>query len=483
VIRVRAGAAIACTAALATACGSGAAHGSASSNVRAIAARQRVPDGDWTTFDYVAARSGVGPARTGITAAAAAGLARRAIQIDGVADSAPIQIHAVDVRGRVRDVVVLTTTFGHTIAFDPRTGARLWEFVPAPSGQITTASPVLDPDRQYLYAASPDGLIHKLAVATGRQIWKVRITFDPRREKIEGALNISGQYVVAATGGYFGDAPTYQGHVALIDRSSGHLSHVWNALCSDRHHLLDPPSACPFSDAAIWGRSGAVVEPGNRGLLVATGNGPFNGTTDWGDSALELSRAATAVLHSWTPVNQAQLNSSDTDVGSTAPALLGGGLEVQGGKSGRLALIDLDRLGVGHTGGQLQEIPSPGGGQVLTAPAVWHDAGNTWLFVADDAGTAAYLLRGDRLHVAWQDGSAGTSPVLAGGLLYVYDELAGTLRILRPVTGASYATLPAGPGHWSSPIVVGGRVILPVGGSTGDAARTGTVFVYHLAGR
>jgi hypothetical protein len=92
-------------------------------------------------------------------------------------------------------------------------------------------------------------------------------------------------------------------------------------------------------------------------------------------------------------------------------------------------------------------------------------------------------LSGSRLHLAWHDGSGGTSPVVAGGLLYVYDAGVGTLRILRPSSGAAVATLPAGTGHWSSPIVVGGRVILPVGGSSADDATSGSVIVYHLAGR
>jgi outer membrane protein assembly factor BamB len=405
------------------------------------------------------------------------------VHIDGVADSAPIQVHGVRTHGHVRDVVVVTTTFGHTIAFDPRTGEKLWEFRPAASAQITVATPVLDPSRTFLYAASPDGMIHKLAVASGHQAWAARITFDPRREKIEGGLNVSGRYVIAATGGYIGDAPTYEGHLALIDRSSGKVAHVWNAECSNRHRLLDPPSSCTadtsFGGSAIWGRSGAVVEPGTHRLVVATGNGPFNGTTNWGDSVVELSPDASRILHTWTPQNEAQLSSSDTDLGSTEPALLPGGLAVQGGKSGALALLKLSHQRIGKTGGARQTLRSPGGGGVFTTPAVWHHQ----LFVADTSGTGGYVLSGSRLHLAWHDGSGGTSPVVAGGLLYVYDAGVGTLRILRPSSGAAVATLPAGTGHWSSPIVVGGRVILPVGGSSADDATSGSVIVYHLAGR
>jgi hypothetical protein len=161
---------------------------------------------------------------------------------------------------------------------------------------------------------------------------------------------------------------------------------------------------------------------------------------------------------------------------------------VQGGKDGILRLLDLARLngagGAGpRTGGELQQISAPGQSHVFTAPAVWTHDGRTYVFVGDGAGTAAYVLGGGRLHVAWENGTAGTSPVIAGGLLYVYDPSGGALDVYYPALGRMLVSLPAGSGHWSSPIVVGGRVVLPVGGSTGDDATSGVVYVYHLAGR
>jgi len=105
--------------------------------------------------------------------------------------------------------------------------------------------------------------------------WPVTITRDPTHEKVGTALNISGDLVLATTGGYIGDAPPYQGHVVSIDRASGEIVHVWNSLCSDRHEIIDP-STCPDSDSAIWARAGAVVEPGTGRILVATGNAPYD---------------------------------------------------------------------------------------------------------------------------------------------------------------------------------------------------------------
>src|SRR5207302_8947732 len=129
-------------------------------------------------------------------------------------------------------------------------------------------------------------------------------------------------------------------------------------------------------------------------LLVATGNGPWNGRTDWGDSVLSLTRNAGGLLQNWTPRNEATLNSGDTDLGSTAPALVGGSLAVQGGKDGLLRLLNIRRLN-GTTqagawkGGELQTVVAPGRTDVFTSPAVWHNGRTTCLFVTTKAGTAA----------------------------------------------------------------------------------------------
>jgi hypothetical protein len=462
-------------------------------------AKVKIPSGDWMRFDFDAQRSGVGPAATGLGPRNVGALHLRKVRLPGTVDSSAIELHAVNVRGRVRDAVFVTTTYGRTLAIDPGSGHILWEFTPRDiksyegSAQITTASPIADPDRTSIYAASPDGLIHKLSVSDGHEAagWPVSVTRDATHEKIASALNISGGSVIVVTGGYVGDAPPYQGHVVLIDRASGHVTAVWNSLCSDRHALI-VPGTCPASDSAIWGRAGGVVEPDTGRILVATGNAPFDGSTDWGDSVLELSPDGRQLLHNWTPTNQAQLNSSDADLGSTAPAVLppfnGRRLAVQGGKAGVLDLLDLDRLNgttggpSGRLGGQIQELQSPGGDQVITAPAVWSRAGQTWVFVGDGSGTWAYVLGGSgahpRLRVAWRSGSGGTSPVIAGGLLYVYDA-GGALDVYLPAKGRRLVSLPAGSGHWNSPIVIGGRVILPVGNAN-DHATSGTLDIFHL---
>jgi hypothetical protein len=245
--------------------------------------------------------------------------------------------------------------------------------------------------------------------------------------------------------------------------------------------VLDP-SSCPESDSAIWARSGVVVEPSTGNLLVATGNGKWDGRHSWGDSVLELSPNAGKLLQNWTPRTQAGLASSDTDLGSTAPALLDSGLAVRG-KDGKLRLLDLTKLngkgGAGPvTGGELQTLSTPSGSGLFSAPAVWRSGRRTWLFVSDFSATAAYVLKGRRLSEVWNVTPGGTGPVVAGGLLYVYDA-SRSLRVYAPTSGALLASLDAGSGHWSGPIVTDGRIALPVGNAN-DHATTGVIDIWRL---
>jgi len=434
--------------------------------------------GNWTRFGYDAARSNSGPARAGITPARVGKLHRQQVRLPGTADSSPIYLRGVRVRGRAHDVFFVTTSYGITVAVDARSGAILWRFKPrgyaswAGSERITNSSPVADPTRRYVYAEAPNGRVYKLTVASGAVVWSVSITKLPSREKLGTALNLSRGLVIATTGGYIGDAPPYQGHVVAISRG-GRIVHVWNSLCSDRHTLI-APSSCPQSDSAIWARSGAVVVPRSGNLLVATGNARFDGARYWGDSVLMLSPNASRLLHSWTPRNQAELDSGDVDLGSTAPAVLGSGFAAQSGKDGLIRLLKLPELGgLGHLGGELQTVSAPGRSGVFSTMAVSQGR----LFVGNDAGVWAYALSGERLQVAWRRDEAGTSPVLAGGLLYAYDPNGG-LNVFRPATGALVSSLPAGGGHWESPIVTDGRIALPEGDAN-DHRTSGVLNIYR----
>jgi outer membrane protein assembly factor BamB len=432
---------------------------------------------DWPVFGYDTARHNASPDAR-ITPQNVTRLRRVRVRLDGTVDSSPIYV-AKGVRGH--DAFLVTTTYGRTEALDANTGRVLWRFTPprysqlAGTAQITNATPALASDRSAVYAAASDGRIRKLRLSDGRVLWTTRITLDPTHEKITSSLNVSRGRVVATTGGYIGDAPPYQGHVVTMSERTGRVVHVWNSLCSDRHALI-VPKTCASSDSAIWSRNGAAVDPATGNLVVATGNAPFDGRTDWGDSLLVLAPDASRLLRHWTPTDYQHLNDSDLDLGSTSPGLLAGGLAVQGGKDGKLRLLDLRRLpgASPRTGGELQTLPVPGSVDMFSAPAIWR---GKWVFVSTSGGTEALLLRGRRLHRVWSNGTGGTSPVVAGSLLYVAGT--GSVSAYVAASGRRVASLPSGAVHWQSPIVADGRVAVAEGDANEHATR-GYLDIYRL---
>src|SRR5215471_8742388 len=197
-----------------TACGGSGSTGGVEAARKTVAASSH----DWTRFGWDARRSNDDPHATGITAANVGSLVRQQVHLPGTVDSSAIYLHGVKIGGATHDAFFVTTTYGITLAIDAANGNILWRWTPpsyahvAGTAQITTATPVADPSRKWIYAASSDGRIQKLTVASGHAVWRRVITKLLSFEKIAGSLNFESGHVIAATGGYIGDTPPYQGH-------------------------------------------------------------------------------------------------------------------------------------------------------------------------------------------------------------------------------------------------------------------------------
>ncbi len=283
-----------------------------------------------------------------------------------------------------------------------------------------------------------------------------------------------------ATGGYIGDGGDYQGHVTAINLSTG-AQNVFNSLCSDQtvHFVLSPGTPdCAQKRSAIWAKDGVIYDGVTDRIFMATGNGPFNANTggrNWGDSVFSLNPDGTGLggnpLDSYTPTDFASLESSDTDLGSTGPAILpatgySGRLAVQSGKDSKLRLFDLTNMsanaggpGPGHVGGEIQLLDVPQGGEVLSVPAVWINPADssTWVFIANGSGSSGLKLTISggvpSLAKVWQKSYAGSSPLVANNVLYFAGN--SIIRALDPLTGSLLwsDTTHVGGNHWQSPIV------------------------------
>jgi outer membrane protein assembly factor BamB len=452
---------------------------------------------DWPTFGGDNTRTNANMAPTRITATNVGSMVRQQVTISAPIDAGLIYLRAAQINGAAHDTYFGTTNMGRTVAIDANDGKILWEFVPPnfdetaalnpqagpnnPVGarQITNSSPVADANRQFIYAASADGKVTKISIADGKAAWSTAVTKLPNIEKMDSPLSFVNGHVLVPTAGYVGDAGTYQGHIVMLNASTGAIEHVWNSLCSDRHELMDP-ATCPQVQSAIWGRAGIVIDPATGNLLFATGNGPWDGKTSWADALIMLDSNAEKMLGNWTTTNNEELRRRDLDMGSTSPVLLGDGYIAQGGKDGTIRLLTMDIIkgSEPHQGGELQSVPTPNSAQLLSASATARINNTTWLFAAQGGrgggGTTAWTFGADHmLKEAWKNTTGGNTPFYAGGLLYVYDAQGGHVRVFDATTGNAVATLDCGTGHWNSVIVADNRIALPEGAISGFGGRGG----------
>jgi outer membrane protein assembly factor BamB len=378
-----------------------------------------------------------------------------------------------------------------TYALNAANGSLIWSRSTSGPSRCTTAGPVVDPSGHWVYTPGLDGKIHRYNAATGAETrnhtWPVTISLMPDVEKMSATPTIGSGYLYDTTSGFIGDQGHYEGHLVTITLANGHTN-VFNSLCSNIRRLLGPtPSRsnyCTAVQSGLFGRGQGAIDPVTHDVYVVTGNGPWNGRTNWGDSILKLNPSGSRLLDAFTPTDQAYLNQQDADLGSSGPAILPAvrqghrtyHLLVQGGKGPRcpscggvaLRLLNRDNLsgrgGPGHLGGDLQDIQTPAGGEVLTAPVVWTSPSHRiWVLIADGNGVAGYRLAVPRsgklqLQRLWFSSQGGTTPVVRRGVLWVAHS--GGIIAYNPTNGSVLWHGSIGGVHWEYPLVMGNRLFM-----------------------
>jgi outer membrane protein assembly factor BamB len=467
---------------------------------------------DWLQFNGDQVHAGNNTSETIISTANVASLTQLfQVGLPNVADGAPVLLQGVTTVAGVQDLVFVNTTDGWILALNAQTGATVWSQQTSGSNFMTT-SPAIDPNRLYVYSYGLDGYAHKFQVGNGAEVttggWPVQTTKKPSVEKASAPLataTVSGtSYLYVVHGGYPGDAGDYQGHLSAINLGTA-AANVFNAMCSTQTALIIS-AGCAGHGSAIWGRPSAVYDAATGKIFVATGNatngnggaGTWNGTTMWSESLLALNPNGTGAsgkpLDSYTPTDVNSLDQGDTDIGSTAVAILPvpatsnvQHLGVLGGKDSILRLLDLDNLsdsstaGPGHQGGEIFTIGIPQGDELLSQPVVWVNPGDgsTWVFIGNTSGLSGLQLAIDAsgnpsLVKKWQLGSqsAASSPLVANNVLYFHGNVSGNnvLIAYTPTTGAPLWSVTVGGGvHWQSPVVANGVLYVEDGGGNLNA--------------
>jgi hypothetical protein len=196
------------------------------------------------------------------------------------------------------------------------------------------------------------------------------VTFDAWKENPRAALLLVNG-VVYLTWASSCDVGPYHGWVLAYDAQTLQQKGVFNV----------SPDA---EEGGIWAGDTGPAADSQGNIFVATGNGKFDAAPngrDYGDSMLKLNLGSDglALRDYFTPSNQEQLNSHDSDLGSGGPVLLPDQpgphphLLLIGGKGATIYLLDRDRLGKYQKVTNIDPLQTiPAASDIFGAMAYWN---------------------------------------------------------------------------------------------------------------
>ncbi len=338
--------------------------------------------------------------------------------VDGYVYAQPLYLPNVSIPGRgVHNVVFVATQHDSVYAFDAdnNSGSNanpLWAVsFTNPTAGITTLSsndvsctdivpeigitgtPVIDPSTATLYvvvktkeSGKAVQRLHALSVGTGGEKFGgpvvihasvsgsglggngTTVTFDPLKANQRPGLLLQNGVVYIGWAGHCDNGP-YHGWLMAYNASTLEQLGVFNSTPNGTTGGFWQAGAAPASDSS-----------GN--VFVATGNGSFDGATEFSDSILKLKLGTGLQRHDYfTPYNQAALNANDLDLGSGGTLLIPDDqpgahphILVQAAKEGKIYLVDRDNMGGFNFAGDtqiVQSIPYSVGGMWSMA-AYWN---------------------------------------------------------------------------------------------------------------
>jgi hypothetical protein len=380
------------------------------------------------------------------------------VALDGYVYAQPLYLPGVTIDGGAHDVVYMATEHDSVYAIDADSGTVYSHTSLIPSGGSTvsssadlgctdlipevgiTGTPVIDPTTktlyvvakaktsagtivQYLHALDVTTLAEKFggpklvtasAPGTASEGNGTTVPFNPKVQLQRPALLLENGHVIIGWSGHC-DAYPWHGWV---------MSYSASTLTQEAVLNVTPDGA----GGAVWMSGGGIAADSSGDIYFPTGNGTWNGTTDFADSIVKLglpSGGKFPLLDYFTPWNQASLESNDTDVSAGGLVLLpalSSGLQLlaQQGKFGTLVLLNRSNLGKycrnqtpacsGSDPNAVQEITNAGGG-VWGSPAYWN--GN--LYVAP-SGSSIRAYSFD----AGGSGKLSTSPTSQSAQTFAY---------------------------------------------------------------
>jgi len=340
------------------------------------------------------------------------------VSVDGWVYAQPLYLSNVNIGGGTHNVLYAATEHDSLYAIDADKGTVFWQISLIPSGGSTvnsssdlgcgdlvpevgiTGTPVIDTSTGTIYLVAKSKVsgslvqyLHAIDVVTSAEKFGAPV---PIQATVPGTASDGNGTTVSFS-------PHFENQRAALLLVNGHVVIGWSSHCdiSPWHGWVMSYSASTLAQEAafntsadgsangVWMSGGGLAADSNGNIFIATGNGTWNGTTDYGDSIVKLgppSGGSFPIVDYFTPYNQSSLSGGDTDVASGGLVLLptlssGQQLLAQMGKEGKMYVIDRNKMGKycvnlsppcsGNDPNIVEEIPGATAG-VWGTPAYWN---------------------------------------------------------------------------------------------------------------
>ena len=293
--------------------------------------------------------------------------------VDGYVYGEPLLMSNVTVNGGVHNVLYAATERDTVYAFDADnygTGTPLWKTSllqsgesPVTTGPIqpyegVTSTPVIDPSTNTLYAVSEqiasNGAVsfrlNALDITTGAQKFGGPVTITAsvpgtNSDSVNGVVSLSpsclqrAALLLANNSIYIGYGSCHSGWLLAYNARTLAQTGVFNAspnLNGEGEYA---------SAGGVWMGGGGPAADSAGNIYIVTGNGPWDGSTAFGDSVLKFS--PTLQLEDYfTPQDFQFMDCNDEDLGAGGILLIPGtSLTIAGGKSGKMYVLNTQNLG------------------------------------------------------------------------------------------------------------------------------------------
>jgi hypothetical protein len=343
--------------------------------------------------------------------------------LDGQVYAQPLYVENMSISNGTHNVVFVCTENNSVYALDADTaGITYWQTnlgTPFTSvcGDLSpvlgiTGTPVIDLSSGTLYvdtklAAGPAHKLHALDLTTGSEKFGGPATVSASnfsadvQEQRPGLLLLNGVVYVAY--GSHCDDGSYHGFLL-----------GYNATNVTQQVAAFNVSPSGFQ-AAVWSGGMAPAADTNGNIYIMTGNGTFDGVSNFGESMVKLN-GGLVVQDYATPANWLDLNSGDTDFGSGGPVLLPTHYAVGIGKDGILYLADINNMG--HVGNFVQGFQAQSGGDTVgKSPVYWQGPVKQYLFVLHaNSATKSFEFTGTNINTKSLGTSSFTMDDRCGGI-------------------------------------------------------------------